>query len=79
MGRGPAKQRITHTDAEFILAMAENGLRVHRAAVAVPMSKNAAEYHTGKIIKETGMDPRDFYDMINLLPIARGILDEREK
>lgn len=79
MGRGPAKQRLTVTDAEFILAMAENGLRVYRTAKTIPMSENAAGYHVRKIIMETGMDPRDFYDMIKLLPIARGILDERKK
>jgi hypothetical protein len=79
MGRGPLKQRLTASDAVFILAMAENGLRVHRAAKSMPLSNNAAAYHVNKMKKEFGLDPRDFYDMLKLLPMARAVLDEREE
>lgn len=79
MGRGPAKQRLTVTDAEFILAMAENGLSVTRAGKSMPMSYTSAMYHTTKIKRETGLDPRDFYGMTALLPLARSMLNERKE
>lgn len=78
MGRGPAKQRITLADAEFILAMAANGLRTYRAARTIPLSDNAAVHHVNKIKRETGLDPRDFYDMVELLPIAEKIYERDE-
>ena len=72
---------MTQIRAEVILRLAENGLDITPTGKAMFLHPNTVKYHIHKIQKETGKNPRDFYDMCYLLPLAREILrlgaDER--
>lgn len=61
-------------DAEIIVKLAENGLDIAPTARAMYLHANTLKYHIRKIQKETGKNPRDFYDMCYLLPRAKQLL-----
>ena len=65
--------------AKIVLLMAQHNLRAYRVAKAMPCHVNAVQYWIDKIKRETGLDPKDFYDMMKLLPMAEEVLGEREK
>lgn len=69
---------LSRTNALIIRAMAENRLRAHTAARALHYSRTNVDYHLQRIRKLTGKDPRDFFDMCELLPVAREILAKEE-
>lgn len=70
---------MTRRAAEVVVLLAENQLRAYRVAKVMPCNVNAVMYHVYKIKRETGFDPRDFYGMTELLPVAKAVLDEREE
>ncbi len=72
------RTELSRTNALIIRAMAENRLRAHTAAKALHYSRTNVDYHLQRIRKLTGKDPRDFFDMCELLPVAREILEREE-
>lgn len=58
--------------------MADNDLVVDKAARTVPCHRNTIMYHARKIMDETGLDIRKFYDICVLLEQAREILEKEE-
>ena len=67
---------MTRMQAEVILAMAANGLSFCRAAYAMNKHHNTVRFHAEKIRENTGKDPQDFYDMIELEKEARQVLNK---
>lgn len=63
-------------DAQIIIKLAENGLRVSESARQLYMSRTCVADHIGKIHDETGKNPLDFYDMCKLLPMAKAIVSK---
>ena len=62
--------------AEVIVALAENCLSISKAAKKIYKHRNTVVYQVEKIQRETGKNPLDFYDMLELLPIAKKVLEE---
>lgn len=60
--------------AETILALAENGLNITKTAKATYRNRGTVQFHVDNIRKNTGKDPQDFYDMIELVKEARAVL-----
>ena len=54
-------------DERIILAFAENDMNVKDTADSVFLSRNAVLYHFDNIQKETGKNPRVFFDLCDLL------------
>ena len=71
--------KLSRTNALIIRAMAKNRLRAHTAAKALHYSRTNVDYHVARIRKLTGKDPRDFFDMIELLKMADEILEQEEE
>lgn len=65
---------MTQLQAEIIVKLAENGLDITPTSRAIYLHPNTIKYHLRKIQKKTGKNPKDFYDMCELLPLAREIL-----
>ncbi len=61
-------------DAEIIVKLADNGLDISPTGRALFLHPNTVKYHIRKIHRETGKNPRDFYDMCELLPQAKMLL-----
>lgn len=71
---------MTRTHAEIIIGLAENGLNMNATGRILYLHRNTVHYHVRQIYKQTGLDPRDYYDMGKLLPRARAVLAaERSK
>lgn len=56
----------------IILGMAENNMNMNAVAREQYFHRNAALYHINKIKEITGLDPRNFYDLVELVDIVRG-------
>ena len=67
---------MTKHQARIVAALAEQDLNVSRTATATYYHRNTLVYHISMIQRETGLDPRRFYDMCKLLPIALETLNE---
>ena len=65
---------MTEHDAELILALADNGLVMHKVAKLCYLHHNTVRYHVDNIREKTGLDPRDFWDMQKLVPMAQRTL-----
>ena len=65
---------MTETQAKVVKAMAENQLNMSRAAKALHYHRTAIYKHVIRVLDQTGMDMRDFYDMHHLLREAEAVL-----
>ena len=64
--------RITDTDAEVILAMSRNDMSIQRTADELNYTHNAVGYHIQKIRRVTGLNPKGFFDLQELLKMVGG-------
>lgn len=65
---------MTKLQAEIIVSLADNKMSVAKISRKLYMHRSTVVYHLKAIQKETGRNPRDFYDMCALIPIARDLL-----
>jgi sugar diacid utilization regulator len=71
-----AKDELTPVRCRIILALAGNSMRVNRAAQAIEMDHSTILYHLKWIKAITGKDPMNFYDLIDLVRMAREMLTD---
>lgn len=62
---------LSDMEKQIILAMAQNDLNVSYTAKTLNRSRNGLDYHLNKIKKKTGLCPTSFYDLIELLEMAK--------
>ena len=62
---------LTDIDAQIVLALAENNMNESETARSLFMHRNTVVYHIGKVKKLTGLDPTNFYDLVELVQMAR--------
>ena len=62
---------LTDVDAQIVLALAENDMNESETARSLFMHRNTVVYHIGKVKKLTGLDPTNFYDLVELVQMAR--------
>lgn len=60
----------------IIIALAQYDMNAQAAADAIYVHRNTIHYHVRKMRDATGLDPRNFYDLCKLLPIAKEILEK---
>lgn len=65
---------MTPLHAEILVCLAENGLNMNAVGRVLFLHRNTIHYHVQQIYKQTGLDPRDYYDMGKLLPRANAVL-----
>ena len=69
-----AKDELTPVRCRIILALADNGMIVNRAAKAIEMNHSTLMYHIKLIKAITGKNPMNFYDLIDLVRMVREVL-----
>lgn len=62
---------LTDIDFQIILALADNNMNESETARSLFMHRNNIVYHIGKVKKLTGLDPTNFYDLGELVKMAR--------
>lgn len=68
------KKDLSETNAEAILAFANGDMRIYKAAKIMCVVPFDISYHLDRVKKITGLDPRKFYDLVRLVPMARKIV-----
>lgn len=66
---------MTKLQAEIIVALADNQLKVTEAAKKLFMHRTTVNYHIRKIYASTGKNPLDFYDLCELFPTAQRVIN----
>lgn len=61
---------LTDLQKSVIIALAENGMRVTKAARAMHYNPNTIKYHVAAIKKKTKLDPQNFFELIKLYEAA---------
>lgn len=72
--RAKLKRRLTDGQARFVLAMADNGLRIFAATRELGICDSGGQYYRRVIKEHTGLDVRDFWDMTKLIEMAMQVL-----
>ena len=67
---------MNQKDKKIIIALADNGMGIGRAARALYMSYNNVTHHISRIEQETGLNPRDFHDLCKLYAMATEEVEE---
>lgn len=64
------RPELTYTQKEMIRSMARNRLALSATAREMNYARNSLEYHLARVKAVTGLDPREFYDMVKLIEIV---------
>lgn len=67
-----AKDEMTPVRYDIILALADNQMRISQTARKLFLDRNTVVYHIGLIKSITGKDPMNFYDLCQLVQMAKG-------
>ena len=62
-------EKLTQEDMETVIEFANNNMDVSKTARQLFLSRSAAVYHLEKVKTQTGLDPLNFYDLIQLLKL----------
>jgi len=62
-------------DAALILTFADNDMNVTNTANRLYMHRNTVLFRFGKVIAETGLNPRRFHDLCKLVPMCAEIVN----
>lgn len=65
--------------ARAVIAYAENNMNAQKTADALHYHRNSVVYHLISVRKKLGKNPMKFYDLCELLPIARAVIDKKER
>lgn len=62
-------------DAHIVIAMTNHNMNVTDVARAIFTHRNTVLYHLNKVKQQTGLDPRRFYDLVELVKMAQEVLE----
>ena len=62
-------------DAHIVIAMANHNMNVTDVSRAIFAHRNTVLYHLDKVKRQTGLDPRRFYDLVELVKMAQEVLE----
>lgn len=65
-------------DKEIIRCFADSNLRIAGVVKSFYMCRGTVYYHVGKIKKKTGLNPTNFWDLLELLKMVGAIDYERK-
>lgn len=63
---------LTPLQCAIVREFANNNMRINKTAEAVFVTDGAVIYNMKKIKKKTGLNPTQFYELIELLKIVKG-------
>ena len=66
---------LNKEDAHIVVAMANHNMNVTDVARAIFAHRNTVLYHLDKVKRQTGLDPRRFYDLVELVKMAQEVLE----
>lgn len=64
------------TGVRVVIALAKHDMNAQAAADAIYVHRNTINYHARKMRENTGLNPLKFYDLCELLPVAKELLEK---
>ncbi len=68
----PDKNTLDKRDIDVIIGLADNGMSIEAVSRKIHMHRNTVRYHIDKIKRITGLDPKDFHQLNELLRYVTG-------
>ena len=65
--------------ARILLLYADNNMNVQATANQLFFHRNSILYHLNTIYNRTGKNPRNFYDLCELVPMAKSVIKQAEQ
>lgn len=62
---------VRETHKKIVLAMAENDMKIGAVARQMNYHRNTVDWHLHRIQLECGLDPKRFYDLVELVKMAK--------
>ena len=62
-------------DAHIVVMMANHSMNIGEVSRKLFMHRNTVTYHLDKVKRQTGLDPRRFDDLVELVKIAQEVLE----
>lgn len=75
---GVKHKPMNEKDCQVILAFAENNMKLQATANALGRNYDTVAWRIARINAITGLDPRNFYDLIKLVDMANNRLGGNE-
>lgn len=69
---------MTLTQAEIVVELANCDMNITKTSRAMFMHRNNIGYHIRQIRRATGLNPLNFYELCELLPKAKCIVEREE-
>lgn len=69
------RSTMNKEDAHIVVAMANHNMNVTDVAHAIFAHRNTVLYHLDKVKRQTGLNPRRFYDLVELVKMAQEVLE----
>lgn len=66
---------MTRKQAELIVLFANHNMNVTDTAKVLYYHRNTLIYHLDKIMRDTGLNPRRFMDLVELLRMAQEVIE----
>ena len=63
---------MNQVDRNIIKGLADNNMSVNAVSRNLYCHRNTVEYHIKRVEKETGLNPKRFYDLVKLVEMAKG-------
>lgn len=60
---------LSETDIQVVIAFADSNMRPSVAAKKTFLCRNSILYHLARVKQKTGLDPFQFYDLVELMNI----------
>lgn len=67
---------MNQSQAKIVLMYAEANMNLSEVARNTFYHRNTLEFHLGRIYDITGLDPKNFYDLVILVDRAKKVLKE---
>ena len=68
---------MTKSQAEMIMAYAKNSMNARNAAKEMFTTSENLHYHLKQILAETGLNPKNFFDLCRLVGIAASVKGDK--
>lgn len=66
--------KLNENQKQIILLLAENNMCLSATAKNGFRARTTVDYHIRKILKDTGLNPNNFYDLCKLVEMAKEVI-----
>lgn len=70
---------FTETDAKVIIEFANNNMNKTKTSEACFLCYTSIEYHLEMVHRKTGLNPRNFHDLVKLYLMAKQFLENHRE